>query len=190
MITPDLVVPLGDADKLAQKLLALGNSLRPIDDENFYFFEIVRELVDAAIKNFNELRRGNVSGSLNLVAWASRNLLELTVFTKYVLKSAGNARRFGDDRLVDECELIIALRDLEHYCDPAAPTLGLDDALSRMKAQDSGKRDIHKASGNERSGERGRHGAGISVDEPGVVQAGSSDSLVHACREFWTQQLS
>ena len=113
----------------------MGNSLKPIDDENFYFFEIVRELVDAAIKNFNELRRGNVSGSLNLVAWASRNLLELAVFTKYVLKSAGNARRFGDDRLVDGCELIIALRDLEHYYDPAAPTPGLDDALSRMEAQ-------------------------------------------------------
>jgi hypothetical protein len=135
MGTVGLVVPLDDADRLAQKLLSLGNSLRPIDDENFYFFEIVRELVDAAIKNFHELRRGNVSGSLNLIAWASRNLLELSVFTKYVLKSGGNARRFGDDRLIDGSELIIALRDLERYFDPAAPTHALDDALRRMEAQ-------------------------------------------------------
>ncbi len=90
---------------------------------------------DAAIKNFNELRRGYVTGNLNLIAWASRNLLELTVFIKYVLKSGANARRFGDDRLIDGCELIIALRDLEQFYDPNAPTPGLDEALKRMKDQ-------------------------------------------------------
>jgi len=62
MSTSPLFVPLGDADTLAQKLLAVGNSLKPIDDANYYFFEIVRELVDAAVKNFHELRRGFVTG--------------------------------------------------------------------------------------------------------------------------------
>jgi len=99
MSTPQLPVPLNEADAIAQKLLAVGNSLKPVDDTHYYFFEIVRELLDAAIKNFSELRRGNVTGNLNLIAWASRNLLELTVFTKYVLRSAANARRFADDRL-------------------------------------------------------------------------------------------
>jgi len=89
--------------------------LKPADEANYYFFEIVRELLDASFKNFNELRRGRVTGNLNLIAWASRNLLELTIFTKYVLKSGANARRFGDDRLVDGCELITALRDLERH---------------------------------------------------------------------------
>jgi hypothetical protein len=135
MSSRQLLVPLGDADTLAQKLLAMGNSLKPIDDANYFFFEIVRELVDAAIKNFNELRGGYVAGNLNLIAWASRNLLELTVFTRYVLKSGPNARRFGDDRLVDGCELIIALRELEQFHDPSAPTPGLDDALKRMEDQ-------------------------------------------------------
>lgn len=135
MSASPLFVPLTDADTLAQKLLTVGNSLKPIDDANYYFFEIVRELVDAAIKNFNELRRGYVADNLNLIAWASRNLLELTVFMRYVLKSGANARRFGDDRLIDGCELIIALRDLERFYDPNAPTTGLDDALQRMKDQ-------------------------------------------------------
>jgi hypothetical protein len=135
MGTSPLSVPLDDADKLARKLLALGNSLKPIDDANFYFFEIVRELVDAVLKNFHELRHGSVSNNLNLTAWASRNLLELTVFTRYVLKTGTNARRFGDDRLVDGCELIIALRDLERHYAPNAPTPGLDDALKRLEDQ-------------------------------------------------------
>lgn len=135
MGTPRLFVPLCDADNLARKLLAVGNSLKPLDDATYYFFEIVRELVDSAIKNFNELRRGYLSDNLNLVAWASRNLLELTVFIRYVLKSEANARRFGDDRLIDGCELIVALRDLEHFYDPSAPTPGLDEALKRMEDQ-------------------------------------------------------
>ena len=84
MGTPQIAVPLHDADALAQKLLAVGNTLKPIDetDHNCYFFEVVRELVDAALKNFNELRRGYTTGNQYLSAWASRNLLELLVFTK------------------------------------------------------------------------------------------------------------
>jgi hypothetical protein len=123
MSSRQLFVPLSDADTLVQKLLDVGNSLKPIDDANYYFFEIVRELVDAAIKNFTELRRGYVAGNLNLIAWASRNLLELTVFTRYVLKSGANALRFGDDRLIDGCELIVAsdLRPTFSLCRFPAP---------------------------------------------------------------------
>ncbi len=46
MSSRQLLVPLRDADTLVQKLLDVGNSLKPIDDANYYFFEIVRELVD------------------------------------------------------------------------------------------------------------------------------------------------
>jgi hypothetical protein len=135
MDIPQLAPSLKDADTLAHKLLDLGNSLKPVDDANFYLFEIVRELVDAALRDFRDLYRGYTTDNLNLTAWASRNLLELTVFTKYVLKSGANARRFADDRLIDGCELIIALRDLEHHYDSSAPTPGLDDALRRMQDQ-------------------------------------------------------
>lgn len=135
MSNPQLIVSPGDADKLANKLLALGNGLKPIDETSYFFFEIVRELIDSALRNFKELRRGQVDDNLNLTAWATRNLLELTIFTKFVLKSEANARRFGDDRLVDGCELIIALRDLERFYDPNSPTPSLDDALKRMGAQ-------------------------------------------------------
>ena len=117
----------------------------------------------------NELRRGYVIGSLNVIAWASRNLLELTVFTKYVLKSGANARRFGDDRLVDGCELIIALRDLERYHDPNATTPGLDDALKRFEDQMHAEnvnatRHLETSCPCERSG----HGVGVSFNEPSV----------------------
>ena len=34
------MVPLGEVDTLANKLLALVNSLRPVDDPDYFFFEI------------------------------------------------------------------------------------------------------------------------------------------------------
>jgi hypothetical protein len=47
-----LVARVEDGDELCAKLLALGNQLKPVDDENFFFFEIVRELVDAVLTNY------------------------------------------------------------------------------------------------------------------------------------------
>ncbi|HUZ96427.1 MAG TPA: hypothetical protein VMU57_16100 [Edaphobacter sp.] len=61
-----------DGNELAAKLLEVGNLLKPIDDENYYFFEIVRELVDASLTNYQELRRGFVEGNNPLLAWACR----------------------------------------------------------------------------------------------------------------------
>lgn len=124
-----------DGDELATKLLAIGNLLRPIDDANYYFFEIVRELVDASLTNYQELRRGYTESNYPLLAWACRNLLELTIFLKFVLLSGENARRFGDDRLIDGSELLRALRALELHYEPKASTAALNDALDRMIAQ-------------------------------------------------------
>jgi hypothetical protein len=129
------MIRVENGDELAVKLLKIGNSLKPIDDENYFFFEIVRELVDASLTNYQELRRGFVEGNNPLLAWACRNLLELIIFLKFVLHSGDNARRFGDDRLVDGSELVRALRDLELHYDPNASTGILDDALDQMQRQ-------------------------------------------------------
>ena len=128
-------VRVEDGDELAAKLLKIGNALKPVDDANYFFFEVVRELVDASLSNYQELRRGFLEFNNPLLAWACRNLLELTIFLKFVLLSGENARRFADDRLVDGVELITALRDLELHYDSNASTAVLDDALNRMQAQ-------------------------------------------------------
>ena len=130
-----LTVRVEDGDELAAKLLEVGNRLKPIDDENYLFFEVVRELVDASLTNYQELRRGFMEPNYLLLAWACRNLLELTIFLRFVLLSAENARRFGDDRLVDGSELICALRDLELHYDPKASTVALDHVLNQMQTQ-------------------------------------------------------
>jgi hypothetical protein len=130
-----LVVRVEDGDELGAKLLALGNRLKPVDDENFFFFEIVRELVDAVLTNYRQLRQSYVDRDYPRLAWACRNLLELTIFLKYVLLSESNARRFADDRLVDGCEIIGALRALELHYDPASSVGPLDGLLTGMRSQ-------------------------------------------------------
>jgi hypothetical protein len=124
-----------NGDDLAGKLLALGNSLRPVDVENAYFCQIVTELLDATLTNYRQLRQAYVDNNYPLLAWACRNLLELTIFLKYVLISEANARRFGDDRLIDGVEIFTALKELELYYDPAATTVPLDNAIAQMRAQ-------------------------------------------------------
>jgi|SRR6266700_804873 len=79
---------------------AFRNSLKPVDEENGWFFQIVSELMDATLSNYSRLKQGYNEKS-PLLAWACRNLLELAIFSKYVLISEANARRFALDRLID-----------------------------------------------------------------------------------------
>jgi hypothetical protein len=130
--------PIGElklSDAAFAKLGELGNALRPVDEENGWFFQIVFELMDASLSNYRQLRVGYIEDNSYLLAWACRNLLELLIFAKYVLISKGNARRFADDRLVDGCDIIRSLRTLELHIDSHSDTRLLDDALVRMQAQ-------------------------------------------------------
>jgi hypothetical protein len=129
------IARLEDGDDLYARLLAFGNSLRPVDVPNVYFCQTVTELIDSCLTNYRQLRQAHVDNNYPLLAWACRNLLELTVFMKYVLISEANARRFGDDRLIDGVEIFTALKELELHYDPATPTVPLDDAIAQMRAQ-------------------------------------------------------
>ena len=112
-----------------------GSSLKPVDKKNGWFFQIVFELMDATVSNYHQLRIGYNDDNNHLLAWACRNLLELAVFTKYVLISEANARRFAEDRLIDGCNIITSLRTLELHINPKSDTKLLDDALVRMQTQ-------------------------------------------------------
>lgn len=112
-----------------------GSSLKPVDEKNGWFFQIVFELMDASLSNYDQLRVGYLENNSPLLAWSCRNLLELAILTKYVLVSEANARRFADDRLIDGCDIIASLRTLELYLNPRSDTTLLDDALVRMRTQ-------------------------------------------------------
>lgn len=129
------IIELRRSEAAFAQLREFGSGLRPVDEESGWFFQIVFELIDAALSNYRQLRAGYNEDNNQLLAWACRNLLELAIFTKYVVISEANARRFADDRLIDGCDIITSLRALELHIDPQSDTRLLDDALSRMQAQ-------------------------------------------------------
>jgi hypothetical protein len=112
-----------------------GSSLKPVDEKNGWFFQILFELMDATLSNYHQLKIGYNENNGPLLAWACRNLLELAIFTKYVLISESNARRFADDRFIDGCDIITSLRALELHLNAQSDTTLLDDALAKMQAQ-------------------------------------------------------
>jgi hypothetical protein len=116
------LIYLARSDASLIKLREFGNSLKPVDEPTAWFFQIVFELIDATLTNYDQLKLAYNADNSHLLAWSCRNLLELTVFTKYVLISEVNSRRFADDRLIDGCEIIKALRTLERHLDPAVDT--------------------------------------------------------------------
>jgi hypothetical protein len=46
-----------------------------------------------------------------LEAWACRNLLELDIFTKWILQSDANAKRFVADVAIDRTELFESIKE-------------------------------------------------------------------------------
>jgi hypothetical protein len=85
-------ISLDDADKIHARLQRLLTNLKPHseDDVDYYFFEVIRELVIATSANYSQLRNAYVSIDNTLLAWACRGLLELRVFVKYALTAGAN----------------------------------------------------------------------------------------------------
>jgi hypothetical protein len=70
-------------------------------------------LVNAAKENYAKLGTALTEDDQVQLSWACRNLLEIAIFSKYVLISAEKATEFADDRLIDALQIGIALKKLE-----------------------------------------------------------------------------
>jgi hypothetical protein len=113
----------------------LADGLKPADVQSGWFYHLIIDLMKATLSAYEQLVTYYNLNNYKLLAGACRNLLELAVFTTYVLLSETCARRFCEDRLIDRCEVIGALKDLELHYDANASTAALDDAMLTMKAQ-------------------------------------------------------
>ncbi|MFT4114221.1 DUF5677 domain-containing protein [Silvibacterium sp.] len=103
--------------KIEEAIAACDRELRampgPTDESSGKFCHIMLVLVDAAKKNYRKLREALEVDDQIEMAWACRNLLEIAIFSRYVLISPDNADAFADDRLIDGLEIGIALKKLE-----------------------------------------------------------------------------
>ena len=65
-----------------------------------WYGELLARFLECAADHYRHMKLG-LRHSTALLAWASRNLLELNIYAQYVLQSDANARRFAMNRVVD-----------------------------------------------------------------------------------------
>jgi len=97
---------------------------------------VLAGLVDAAVREYRHLRSG-LRESTPLVAWACRNLLELNIYTQYVLRSEDHAHRFTRQQLEDGIEIFDAFQTWAARNDPALVTPEIAAVLSSLVEQKS-----------------------------------------------------
>lgn len=85
----------------------------PTEEVSGRFYHIMSVLTDAARSNYQLLRQAHHCDDQIMMAWACRNLLEITVFSKYVLLSEQNSSEFAADRLIDAVEIGSVLKKLQ-----------------------------------------------------------------------------
>ena len=74
-----------------------------VDDDHDWFRNILVGILKSTHQNYQAVLAG-VSQTPTLACWGARNLLELRVITKYVLRSLDNAADFIDDLAADTRE--------------------------------------------------------------------------------------
>lgn len=79
-------------------------------------------------REYQQLRVGYLKNRA-LEAWACRNLLELDIFTKWVLQSPDNVRRFTADVALDGIELFKSMKEWWLFWEQGADTKEMDETL-------------------------------------------------------------
>jgi hypothetical protein len=142
MEDPNLISQLVQtADRLAGSLRPLlDRFFPPHNDESGGFYQVCSVLIDGAVANYSTLRAALPSQNHMACASGCRNLLEIRIFTEYVLQSKENAKCFSEDRLIDGKQLATSLRDLELHLNPELSKSQFEERISAFdeKMQEEG----------------------------------------------------
>ncbi len=97
-LTPAIDLEL--TDKAFQKIQEFGVQLQVEPTQTIWFQNMLMCLLTALLREYRSLTVG-FKKSTPLLAWACRNMLELNIYTKYVLLNGSNAKDFADDMWID-----------------------------------------------------------------------------------------
>jgi Family of unknown function (DUF5677) len=100
----------------------------PLDGRESHIFEVAISLLTSVAKQYRSLKFGYEKDTA-LEAWACRNVLELDVCVRYVLKSEANARRFSGHVTIDGIEIFESLKKWMQRVSPEIETPELDETL-------------------------------------------------------------
>lgn len=107
----------------------------PTVSSNGQVFHVLTSLATSARINVVSLLRSYYIDDQSGTAAACRNLLELAIFTKYVLKSRSHLLEFAADRLIDGLQLAEGLKGIDQQLNPETTSSIADEAIAVFKAQ-------------------------------------------------------
>jgi hypothetical protein len=100
-----------------------------VREENSKFCQVVLALCTAAESNYEKLRESYDKADYVTLALSCRNLLEVAIFTHFVLQCKANADEFAADRLIDTADIAKSMKILVSQLKPPGETLDLDEAI-------------------------------------------------------------
>jgi len=109
MFTSPLGPDLAALPKLRELLKNLAADVATMTSPAQDFKAIIEALLSRTEEQLDRLLLAHSEGSLAMMAYATRNLLELNIWTAYVLASNDNTKRFAQDWLLDGIGLLEGL---------------------------------------------------------------------------------
>jgi hypothetical protein len=122
------------ADKAFKEIEGFGVWLQDEPTQTIWFKNVLICLLSALLREYRSLTVG-FRRSTPLLAWACRNMLELNIYTKYVLLNGSNAKDFVDDMWIDAIEVFCSFRLWITFQDPAAVTPELDQTIANFRSE-------------------------------------------------------
>ena len=110
----------------------LAISIDELETDAPWFASLLFCILSSCLREYKHLKIGYQKYT-GLEAWACRNLLELNIFTQYVLLSETNARRFIGDRLIDGTDIFQSSKDWLLNFNPEAQTPELDETIRKTR---------------------------------------------------------
>jgi hypothetical protein len=127
-------VDLKLTDEAFQKILKFGVQLQDAPTQTIWFQNTLICLLNALLREYRSLTLG-FKKSTPLLAWACRNMLELNIYTKYVLLNGSNAKDFADDMWLDAIEIFSSFRAWFKFHDPAGVMPELDQTIANLQLE-------------------------------------------------------
>jgi len=102
------------------------------DQDTIWFVNVLTALLRGLIIEYQQLNTG-YQRSVRLMAWACRNLMEISIYTEYALRSEENAHELIEDVLMDTLDVFSSFKKWFTALEPAMPTPELDAVLKSFQ---------------------------------------------------------
>ncbi len=122
------------ADKVFREIAEFGVWLQDQPTQTIWFMNNLICLLNALLREYRSLRVG-FTKSTPLLAWACRNMLELNIYTKYILLKGSNAKDFVDDMWIDAVEIFSSFRTWMRFHNRGGTTPELDQTIANFQAE-------------------------------------------------------